>query len=149
MSWLSNAARRLGMSEPEAVLDASAFLAYLQGERGTEAVREALGGGCCMSAVNWAEVLSKVADLGMPSQDLISDLTQRGLLGSVLRIVAFGEQDAPLVGDLRPRTHGYGLSLGDRACLSLGHRLGSPVLTTDRAWGELEGDVEVEVRIIR
>jgi ribonuclease VapC len=30
-----------------------------------------------------------------------------------------------------------GLSLGDRACLSLGLRLNLPVLTCDRVWAEL------------
>lgn len=39
---------------------------------------------------------------------------------------------------------GEGLSLGDRLCLALGHRLGLAVLTADRSWGENE-----EIRQIR
>lgn len=135
------------MSESEAVLDASAFLAYLQAETGADAVQEALSRGCTMSAVNWAEVLSKVADLGKPGHELVAELQDRRLLGTSLRIIPFDEHDAPVVGDLRPQTRHLGLSLGDRACLALGQRLGSPILTTDRSWEKL--DSELEIRLIR
>ena len=46
------------------VLDASALLAYLQDESGAEVVEEALARGSAMSAANWAEVLSKLAEAG-------------------------------------------------------------------------------------
>ena len=36
-----------------------------------------------------------------------------------------------------PQTRGCGMSLVDRACLSLGLRLNLPVLTCDRAWSGL------------
>jgi len=39
------------------------------------------------------------------------------------------------------------LSLGDRACLALGERLGLPVVTADRAWADL--DLDVAVSLIR
>jgi PIN domain nuclease of toxin-antitoxin system len=39
------------------------------------------------------------------------------------------------------------LSLGDRACLALGLRLGSPVVTADRVWATV--DVGVEIVLIR
>ena len=135
------------MSERGTVLDASAFLAYLQAEPGSEVVEEALAKGCSMSAVNWAEVLSKVTELGKPSAELVTDLEDRRLLGAALRILPFEERNAPLVGDLRPQTRHLGLSLGDRACLALGRRLDSPILTTDRAWGDL--DLDLDIRVIR
>lgn len=46
--------------------------------------------------------------------------------------------------ELRGPTKYLGLSLGDRACLALGLRLGSPILTGDRAWLELDLGVEIE-----
>jgi len=50
-------------------------------------------------------------------------------------------------GMLRPLTRHLGLSLGDRTCLALGEFLRLPVMTADRAWGEL--DMEIEVQIVR
>ena len=137
------------MNEPGTVLDSSAFLAYLQAEDGAKIVQEALAQGCLMSSVNWAEVLSKVAELGQPSHVFLSELSRRRLLGAALQVLPFAAEDAPLVGDLRPKTRNQGLSLGDRACLGLGHRLHSPILTADRAWAKLDLDFEVEIRMIR
>ena len=39
----------------------------------------------------------------------------------------------------------YGLSLGDRACLSLGQHLRRPVLTADRMWKTLKLNVEIQM----
>lgn len=50
---------------------------------------------------------------------------------------------ARLRGATRPR----GLSLGDRFCLSLAARLALPVLTTDRAWADL--DLGIDIRLVR
>jgi len=44
-----------------------------------------------------------------------------------------------------PFTRQQGLSLADRASLSLGLRLGLTVVTCDRAWAELPMEVEVQV----
>jgi PIN domain nuclease of toxin-antitoxin system len=137
------------MNSPEPVLDASAFLAYLQAEDGAALVGAALARGCTMSSVNWAEVLSKVAEFGKPPAELVSDLESRQLLGTSLRIVPFDYMDALIVGDLRPATRALGLSLGDRTCLALGKRLGSPVLTSDHAWGHLDSNIGIEVQLIR
>ena len=52
----------------EAVLDASAVLADLQGEPGGEAARIA-SQHAAVSAVNFAEVITKLIDRGMPGKD--------------------------------------------------------------------------------
>ena len=46
-------------------------------------------------------------------------------------------------------TQPKGLSHGDRACLSLGRKLGLPVVTADRVWAEIADDVGAEVILIR
>ena len=46
------------------VLDASAVLAFLHGERGADVVSDALADVSVVSAANWAEVLSKFSDEG-------------------------------------------------------------------------------------
>lgn len=48
---------------------------------------------------------------------------------------------------LRPTTKPHGLSLADRACLTLATRLGVPALTADRSWTDAE--VEANVQLIR
>jgi PIN domain nuclease of toxin-antitoxin system len=131
------------------VLDASALLAYLFGETGAEAVRDALAVGCRMSAVNWSEVLSKVAGLEDSPRELVAKLEDSQLLGTSLHIEPFGDSDALVVGELRPRTRDFGLSLGDRACLALSLRLGGAVLTADRQWQHLADDLGLEVLLIR
>ena len=50
-----------------AVLDASAFLALVLGERGGARVAEYVGG-ALMSSVNYVEVLTKLGDGGLPDE---------------------------------------------------------------------------------
>ena len=51
------------------------------------------------------------------------------------------------VARLRPLTREAGLSLADGACLALATTLGSPALTADGAWAEL--DVGPRIDLIR
>ena len=129
------------------VLDASAMLAYLQGETGAAIVAEAITGGALISALNWAEVLSKVAEEGQDPEELVARLEAQGLLARAVEVVPLTEADATIIARLRLPTRSAGLSLGDRACLALGMRLQLPVLTADRSWAGL--DLDVEVRLLR
>ena len=131
----------------EAVFDASALLAYLNDEPGATAVEQALAQGGYISAVNWSEVLSKAAELGIPARELTADLTDGGLLGQLLRVVPFDQESAAQAADLRLPTRERGLSLGDRACLALTAAVRLPVWTADREWDRLLPGVEV--RLIR
>ena len=119
---------------PTSILDASALLAYLQGEPGAEIVTNALTQGCLISAVNWTEALSKLAERGQ-DPDVVTDLlTNQGLLNHALTIVPFDASLAKETANLRMLTRSRGLSLGDRACLALGIHSQLPVLTSDRVW---------------
>lgn len=130
------------------VLDASALLAYLHEEEGAAEVADAIAQSASISAANWAETLSKVAELGSPPSRLAADLEEQGLLHGLLEVVPLTAEDALVIGELRPVTRDRGLSLGDRACLALALRLKLPVLTADRDWTELD-DVDVDVQPIR
>ena len=125
------------------VLDASALLAYLHDEIGAGHVAEAMAGGTAISAANWAEVLSKLADEGEDPDGLTERLEAEGVLGTELEVVPLTDVDARVMAKLRPLTRSAGLSLGDRACIALGLRLGSAVLTTDRGWATLDLGLEV------
>lgn len=125
------------------VLDASALLAFVKEEPGVERVAGALMAGAAMSAVNLSEVIAKLADEGVPEPIIRHSIETVGL-----DIVGFDADDALAAGLLRPSTRAAGLSFGDRACLALAQQGGAPVLTTDRAWADLDLD-KVEVQLVR
>jgi PIN domain nuclease of toxin-antitoxin system len=125
------------------VLDASALLAYLGDEDGVDLVADAIASGAAISTVNLAEALSTLASRGADPADISSELTERDLLGGAITVQPFTHADAVETARLRRSTRKAGLSLGDRACLALGHRLSAPVLTADRAWTRLKLDIEV------
>ncbi len=123
------------------VFDASAILALLNAEPGWERVSEALPEGV-VSAVNFSEVVGKLADHGFTAREV------RGLLSGLgLAVVPFDLDEAYGAGALRHIDGGRHLSLGDRACLCLARGRGEPALTADRSWARLSTDVEI--RLIR
>jgi len=121
----------------DAVLDASALLALLQDEPGSDVVAAKLPG-AAISAVNFSEVVAKLAEAGMQEVEI-----RRALAPLGLDVHAFKQEDAVAAGLLRPQTKALGLSLGDRACLALGIVLSRPVVTTERAWRRLKIDAEI------
>lgn len=121
------------------ILDASALLAYLKGEPG-QAVVDGVLSESVMSSVNWAEVVQKSVSAGVEVDGMLDDLRALGL-----RVEPFTPEDGERAGQLWAQTRSAGLSLGDRACLSLGLRLGNPVLTSDRAWASLNLSLDVQV----
>lgn len=131
--------------EGPAILDASALLAYLTDEPGAGRVRTALARGALISAVNWAETLSTLADHGQAPDAAAQALQARGVYRQLVEVVPFDEPLARAVARLRRSTRHAGLSLGDRACLALGLSRGLPVLTADRAWNRLP----LKVRIVQ
>jgi len=110
------------------VLDASALLAFVQGEDGAGVVEAALADTSVCGAANWSEVAQKVRGAGR----------DWGLVRALL--VSYGLQVEPVTADdaewaARRWTRGEGLSLADRLCLALGERRDADVLTADGAWG--------------
>ncbi|MFV0433568.1 MAG: type II toxin-antitoxin system VapC family toxin [Leucobacter sp.] len=110
------------------VLDASAVLAFLQGEAGSDRVEAALDD-AVIGAANWSEVAQKVL-----ARHGDWDLAKALLESYGLRVEPVSAADGEWAGAMWRR--GSGLSLGDRLCLALGDRLGAVALTADRAWGE-------------
>jgi PIN domain nuclease of toxin-antitoxin system len=125
----------------EVVVDASAILALLNQETGSEEVLRFIGK-AAISTVNLSEVIAKLADAGIPEEDI------RQILSNLnLEVIDFNKEQALKAGMLRPNTKSIGLSFGDRACLALAIFLNQPVLTTDRLWGSI--NVGVDVRVVR
>lgn len=134
-------------SAPASVLDASALMAVLHAEDGASVVIEAIGRGAAVSVVNWAEVLSKLAEAGKDPEAAAAELRRAEGSRRALSIEPLTAADCVAVARLRPITRRQGLSLADRACLALAERLDVPALTADRKWRE--ADVVAEVQLIR
>lgn len=125
------------------VLDASALLALMDGEPGQEAVAAVLPG-ALLSAANLAEVVSKLAERGMPAAQAHADALALGI-----DVEGFDGELALDAGALRPLTRTAGLSLGDRCCLALARARRAPVLTTEAQWERLAKVIGVTVQNIR
>jgi len=127
------------------VLDASAVLAFLQGEPGHEQVAEALlAQPCVVCAANQAEVVAKSLDRGLALESLHSVIAALGY-----EVVSVQPEDGVLAGELRLATRHLGLSLGDRLCLAVALRLQAPVLTADRPWLTLAGPLGLTIHCVR
>ena len=123
----------------EVVLDSSAILAIINEEQGAEVVLPVLDH-AIINTVTLAEVVTKLADLGMSDNAVQNTLTELGI-----RVVAFDEDQAYRAGMLRPITRRLGLSLGDRACLALAQSAALPVLTADRIWAQVPTDIDIQL----
>lgn len=123
----------------KAVLDASALLAYLQDEPGSQMVEKVLDDSA-ISAVNWSEVIQKADSHGVDVAAMSEELSALGLT-----IEPFTADQAEAAGCLWRKTAKHGLSLGDRACISLAQERGLPVLTADRVWKKLRLRVDIQV----
>ncbi|WP_018871125.1 MULTISPECIES: PIN domain-containing protein [unclassified Thioalkalivibrio] len=123
------------------VLDASALLAFLHDEPGGDRVARALDGGC-VSTVNWSEVVQKSLQSGVDVRGMQQEFMDVGLV-----FEPFTAQQAELAAQLWESSRRHGLSMADRACLALARDKALPVLTADRAWSQL--DLDIEVRSLR
>ena len=126
---------------PGVVLDTSALLALLHGEPGAELVEEVLDG-AIMSSVNWAEAVGVLEVHGVDSRAVRADVEALGI-----ELVSFTADDADGAGAVLSVTRQEGLSLGDRACLSLARSRGLRAVTSDRVWAGL--DLGIEITLIR
>jgi PIN domain nuclease of toxin-antitoxin system len=124
------------------VLDASALLAIIHEERGSEVLNAELLSDSSVSTVNLAEVQSKLVSLGWPVEEAWADARS-----STDDVVPFSPDQAKTAGSLIAQTRPFGLSLGDRACLALALSLKAPVYTADRSWKNLK--LGVRVHLIR
>jgi ribonuclease VapC len=123
------------------VLDASAVLAFLQGEPGADSVEEAMSD-AVIGAANWSEIAQKVRARGADW-----DIARALVLDAGTIVVPVTVEDAEGAASLwRPRT---GLPLADRLCLALTRRMDTHVLTADQAWNALPVPEAQLVRMIR
>jgi ribonuclease VapC len=121
------------------VLDSSALLAMLFFEPGYERVAQ-LVPRSCMSTVNLAEVLGRLARDGRPSDEALDHIDRMGIVW-----IDFDHELAIGAAALLLPTTPWGLSLGGRACLALAKLHDLPAVTADHAWAQLDRGIRVEV----
>lgn len=125
------------------VLDASALLTMLLGEKGASHVAERLDG-ALISTVNYCEVVAHYARLDAAADDI------RAMLSTLpMDLVPVDENVAFEAGMMRRAGEAIGLSLGDRICLALAKTRACPVLTADKAWKTVAGELGVKVELLR
>ena len=120
------------------VVDASAILAVIKGERGAESVVERLPE-AVISHVNLAEVIGRLARDGRDGEEIDAILDSFDL-----NVVETTTTQARRAG-LRATTRN--LSLGDRFCIALAEDRNEPLITADTDWAKL--DVSVPLELIR
>jgi ribonuclease VapC len=138
MSCYPSAARLPSVSR--IVLDASAVLAVINAEPGSEKLTPELLADAVSSTVNLAEVHGKLVSRGWAPDEAWEDASS-----PIHEAVPFDEQHARIAGDLIPQTRTLGLSLGDRACLALAVALNAPVYTADQTWKKLKLGTQIHV----
>ena len=123
------------------VFDSSVLIAILRQEPGSEVGEQSLND-ALISTVNLAEVATYLARNSVPPETI-----DRALTAFPIEVVPFDREQGIIAGCLYPACKSLGLSLGDRACLALAKSKDLPVLTADKAWLELE--INVDVKSIR
>jgi len=121
-----------------AVLDASAVLALIHGEKGWERLT-LVSGNAVVSAVNAGEVLAKLVSRGMPLRKA------RAAFDALhLEVVPFSAEEGVIsAAYVRP-----GVSLGDRCFLAAAHVHGTG-WTSDRELAAVEGHLRPPLEFFR
>ncbi len=127
------------------VMDASALLALMQGEPGSDVVDELIQNQeCIASSVNIAEVGTRLIDKGLAPVHLTRTLKELDV-----QPIDFDLEQATLCASLRLSTRHVGLSLGDRACLALTQLVKGTAVTSDSAWSDVAEVAGIKVLMIR
>lgn len=133
------------MNNLVAVLDTSALLAYIKGEKGTQAIENIIDTSV-MSVINMTEAIivlgrTKPAQLEY-YQMAVSELVKHQYeTDSKLMFIA-----SEISVKYREK---HNLSLGDCYCLALGKYLNLPIYTGDKIWLGLDTKLDVAIKFIR
>jgi ribonuclease VapC len=124
----------------DVILDSSALLAVIHGEPGHDKVTPEVLATALISAVNIAEVQTKLLNSGWTQAEAWEDAT-----GLVQQVVPFSAEQAKMTGNLVAQTRSLGLSLGDRACLAVAMERKARIYTADRSWKTLKLGIQIHV----
>ena len=134
------------------VIDASAVLAHLFGERGGDEAADWMDRGAAISTANAQEVIAQLvvrdvrngADAAQALVDAVEDFD-----ALVLDVMDLTMEDATQAGAWGPYQKANNLSAGDRCCMALGKRLGLPVVHAEQSWQPLADELGLELVLAR
>lgn len=125
------------------VLDASALLALVRQEPGGQRIEDLLTTSH-VGAVNASEFIQKLNQYGAQGEVAFGTLESLGL-----KLQPVTREDAIRAASFYSATRRVGLSMADRMCLALAHRLGVPAHTADAAWKGVAPALGVKVVLLR
>jgi ribonuclease VapC len=125
----------------EYVLDSTAVIALLYLEPGHQYVKELLDKSV-ISSVNLAEIFNKLLQKTSAGEAL------EFLRPLKLQVEDWSEDMAYWSAEFSQFSKSHGLSLGDRACLTLAKQLRATAVTSDRAWRRIPS-LGVRIMIFR
>lgn len=128
---------KLKTEQPRYVLDSSAVIALVRREQGWEKVNAALDRSV-ISAINLAESMTKLIRQGGEPR-----LVERLLRELDLEVIPWDEELAWASRDLCALAWTNGISLADRACLTLARHLNLAAMTADSEWKKAGHGVQV------
>jgi ribonuclease VapC len=126
----------------EYILDSTALIAFVGSESGAQRVAGLLQNSA-VSAVNLAETANKLLEKGF-SQAEVRDF----LAKLEVQVEDWTEAMAYQSAEFTQFSKSHGLSLGDRACLTLAKHLRATAVTSDRTWRRLPS-LGVRIMIFR
>jgi ribonuclease VapC len=126
-----------------AVIDASALIAFLEGEVGADVIDAEIDG-AMISAVNFGEVAQHQFRNGKSRSEMERLADELGLI-----IIPVDYALALDAADIREIGRSIGLSQADCICLALAKQERSIVFTSDRSWLKIADELGVEVELIR
>jgi ribonuclease VapC len=112
----------------EYILDSTALIALVSLETGSQRIAELLENSA-VSAVNLAETANKLLEKGFSVAEVRESLAKLEL-----KVENWSEDMAYRSAEFTRFNKSHGLSLGDRACLTLAKQLHATAVTSDRAW---------------
>ena len=121
------------------VFDSSAVLTFLFKEKGFQKLESHIDN-MCISTVNFSEVITVFKRSSLPTENLLLEY---------FNLENFTKEDSLYSGEIYMKCQSLGLSLGDRACLALGKRLNTKILTADKAWSKLSKKINLDIEVIR
>ena len=126
----------------EYILDSTALIALVGLEPGSQRVGGLLDNSA-VSAVNLAETANKLLEKGFSQEEVRQSLAKLDL-----KVEDWSEAMAYRSVQFTRFNKSHGLSLGDRACLTLAKHFQATAVTSDRTWRRLPS-LDVRIMILR